>query len=77
MSRRFVTAAFDAVVTGGQFCGSIIAIAGVMFVPVKTLMDVEELKKTSAELKQTGQKTLVDVEELKTTLARIEKKMQG
>ena len=67
MPMRFVTMA---VVSCGQFCGSIVAIAAVMYVPVKTLMGVQELKQSSKELQQSSKELNLMMSEI---LARIEK----
>eukprot|EP00955_Chlamydomonas_euryale_P060043 357586-Chlamydomonas_euryale.AAC.4 len=44
-SSRLLTSAYETVRAGGVFCGSVIAIGGVMYLPVKILLGVESLLK--------------------------------
>lgn len=75
-SRNVATTAYEVVTTAGSVCGSIVAMCGVMYVPIRTFMDVEALLKGQAGL-QAGQAELqADVATIKDMLMRNEPKQR-
>lgn len=50
--RGFAAAAYDLLIEGGKAAGSLLAIAGVAYLPIKTLLEVEDTKTKIVEIKR-------------------------